>query len=118
MAAQWPSSLPQAPLYNGYSRTLRDTRIYTDNSSGASKVRNKFTAGVEDVTYRFVLDAAQKVTLENFYKQTLKNGALPYIFKEPESGTDRQYRFAKGSTLKFEREGLYYIIELKLEVLP
>lgn len=118
MSANWPSSLPQTPLYNGYSRTLRDTRIYTDNSSGASKIRNKFTASPEDITYRFVLDSAQKVTLENFYKQTLRNGALPFLFKEPESGVDRQYRFAKGSTLKFEREGLYYVFELKLEILP
>ena len=116
MSASWPSNLPQLPLARGYSRKLRDTRTKTNNQSGAAKVRNRFTAAPEDVTENYLLDAAQKLTLEQFYKNILKNGALRFTKKEPESGLLREYRIAE--PLQFAREGIYYTITLQLELMP
>lgn len=112
----WPSILPTSPLVNGYNRSLTETRLRTPNSSGADKVRNRYTAAVESVTEPYVLTVAQKEALETFYKSTLKNGALRFIKKEPESGNDSEYRFV--SPLSFVKAGIYYTTTLQLELMP
>jgi len=112
----WPSILPTSPLVNGYNRSLTDTRLRTQNQSGADKMRNRYTAAVENVTEPYVLTSAQKEALELFYKSTLKNGSLRFIKREPESGNDREYRFV--NPLSFVKAGIYYTTTLQLELMP
>jgi hypothetical protein len=112
----WPSELPTSPLVNGYNRSLTDTRLRTSNQSGAEKVRNRYTAAVENIMEPYVLTVEQKEALETFYKSTLKNGALRFVKKEPESGNDREYRFV--NPLSFVKAGPYYTTTLSLEIMP
>ena len=116
MTPTWPETLPTSPLVNGYNRSLTDTRLRTQNQSGADKVRNRYTAAVENITEPYVLTVAQKEALETFYKSTLKNGSLRFIKREPESGNDREYRFV--NPLSFVKAGIYYTITLNLELMP
>lgn len=113
---EWPSTLPSSPLVAGYNRSLTDTRLRTQNQSGADKMRNRYTAAVENVTEPYVLTVEQKEALETFYKSSLKNGSLRFIKREPESGNDREYRFV--SPLTFTKAGIYYTITLNLEIMP
>lgn len=89
----WPTSLPQKFLENGFSETLAPTVLRSDNDAGPPKVRQRFTASFDQISGAMHITAAQRVTLTDFYKNTLAGGSKTFLFDDPFDGTEREYRF-------------------------
>jgi hypothetical protein len=113
MAQNWPSTLPQAWLQDGYQETLPETAVRTEMDVGPAKVRRRFSVQVTPIQARMLMTTAQKGYLETFYNTTTVGGALSFNF--PNSGSD-VLRFVKSPG--FSQSGLNWTVDFDLEKLP
>lgn len=91
----WPTSLP-VPLVEGISYTPGQNVIRSQMDAGVAKMRRRFTAVPETLTFNLVLIEAQVQVLQDFVEITLAD-VLPFDwidFRKP-TGTGVTYRFTK-----------------------
>ncbi len=69
----FPSTLP-APSLPGYSGSQSETFIRTNMAAGAPRQRQQYTATLENMTFSFLLTAAQMATFRGFWKNTINGG--------------------------------------------
>ena len=112
----WPLTLPQYPLVNGYTRTPQESTIKFDTGIGKPKERNRSTAMPDNATEKYVLDDAQRVILKTFYDTTTQKGTITFFKPEPETGNTLEYRLLTPPS--FESSGLYWTATCSMEVLP
>lgn len=113
MSANWPDTLPQAWLNEGYQETLPDVMIRTQMDAGPAKVRRRFTCQVTPIKARLLLTTTEKGYLETFFNTTTAGGSLSFTF--PHDGAD-VLRFTKAPT--FSKTGLAWAVDFELEKLP
>lgn len=87
----WPATLPQSPLLDGYSEKTKDNTLRSQNDIGPPKMRPRSTAYTEDISLRFILTYSQKADLDTFYKTTLRGGALTYEWQGPTDSAKKTY---------------------------
>jgi len=112
--ANWPASLPQTPLLEGYKDTPQDSVLRSD-FDGYTKQRNRFTAVINDIEEHYYLTDDQYSVFRSFYKNDLSNGSSEFIKKDPVSGINQNYRFVK--PYDPQRVGLGWVIIINLEKL-
>jgi len=114
----WPTELPQQLFVNGYSQSFAETTIKSDMDAGPAKVRRRFTAGIEPISGKMVMTAAQLTMLETFYNTTLLGGSLRFSWTKPPAHTAAcEMRFTESpSWTAVEPE--VYEVSLSLEILP
>lgn len=89
----WPVGLQQKLETAGFQKTMGNTRIASDNDVGPRKVRSRFTDAVDNYTCQITLDFDDVATFETFYKTTLGNGSLPFLFTDSFTGLSTTFRF-------------------------
>lgn len=92
----WPVSLQQKMDVAGFQKRLGNTRVSTDMDVGPAKVRSRFTDAVDGYECQVLLDFSEVATFETFYKTTLGNGSLPFLFDDPFTLTATAFRFIPG----------------------
>lgn len=117
MAADWPTTLPQSPLIDGYDETPPDLTVRSENATGPAKVRRRATAGVRPVSWNMLLDTTQMTTFDDFFEGTLANGALPFNLKDPRTGLTFEYRIVNKPPYQLE-SGRLWRVNMQLERLP
>lgn len=113
MAQNWPSTLPQAWLNDGYQETLPNVMIRSEMDAGPAKSRRRFTAQVTPIKAQLLLTTAEKGYLETFFNTTIAGGALSFTF--PHDGSD-VLKSVKPPTLS--KIGLSWLVDWDLEKLP
>lgn len=83
----WPAGLPQMPLWDGWSETIRNQTVETPMDVGPAKVRRRTTVDIRDITACYKLTDAQKTTFVSFLNDTLAGGALRMDWPHPILGT-------------------------------
>ncbi len=91
----WPVTLPASPLVDGFQETPPPTVIRTEMDQGPAKTRQRTTAGVRRMQLSFILSKAQTATLDSFFTDTVKGGALGFDFTHPRTGSTLNCRFAE-----------------------
>jgi hypothetical protein len=114
MSQNWPDTLPQMWLQEGYQETLPETAIRSQMDAGPAKVRRRFTAQVTPFKAKMTMTAAQKGYLETYYKTTTAGGSLSFTF--PHDGSD-VLRFVKPPVFT-DKSGGNYGVDFELEKLP
>ena len=112
----WPVSLPQKPLQEGFSATKVDGRLRTSMSEGPEKVRRRFTATSENLTCAFHLSAAQLTTFNTFFDTTLVGGSLAYNWVHPVTSVACICRIQ--DMPMFAAVGVEWQVSFIVEVLP
>jgi hypothetical protein len=112
--ADWPSTLPQSPLLEGFRDTPQDS-VMRSEFDGYTKQRNRFTAVLNNVTERYYMTSTQYATFVNFYENTLSNGSEEFIKPDPVLNVSKPYRFVE--PYDSERVGLDWIVTVTLEKL-
>lgn len=115
MLPEWPSTLPPSPLIEGYFDTPQDSVLRTQ-MTGLNKQRNRYTAKLNNVEEKYLLTEAQMAVFENFYDNTLGNGALEFAKQDPRLKQERVYRFAGPYDMDYN--GKQYLVTLSLEKMP
>jgi len=87
--------------------------------TGKAFQRPRFTATVEPFRGKIWIDSAQYTTFYNFYKTTLRQGALPFNWKHPITGDTAELRFDAITPPQIKPlSGDQYEVTMNLEVLP
>lgn len=115
--ANWPVTLPQSVLQEGFGETLPDTSVRTAMDAGPPKVRRRTTAAVRPISAAIVVDATQASTLETFYLDTLKGGALPFDMVDPRTGVTASFMFAAPPAY-VPLSGTHWRVSLSMERQP
>lgn len=69
--ANWPSTLPEYPNQQGYSRVMRPNVLRSQMGYGPAKMRRRTTGNLYQVTMSFWLDQAQLEILNQFYDDNM-----------------------------------------------
>lgn len=115
--ATWPVSLPQNPLFAGYSEGTIDTSIRSSMAVGPAKVRRRISAGPTDINMQFLMTAAQLSDFITFYETTLLSGSLSFTMNHPRTGSSETWRIKKAPRWTKQSPTLY-LIPLEMELLP
>lgn len=89
----WPSQLQQKLEVSGFQFTPGNTRVATEMSVGPKKVRSRFTDAVDTYSCQVRLDFNELQIFLQFYKTTLGNGTLPFLFTDPFTESEAVFRF-------------------------
>lgn len=81
MAVNWPATLPQAP--GSYSEQPAKIIIGSENDAGPLKTRPRFTKAARRGRMTFLLTIQQWMTLDSFFENDLKGGAIAMNFRHP-----------------------------------
>lgn len=92
----WPVSLQQKMDVAGFQYVPGNTRVGTDMDVGPAKIRSRFTDAVDRYDLQHTLDFDDIATFKTFYKTTLGNGTLPFLFEDPFTETEETFRFVAG----------------------
>ncbi|NLS03626.1 hypothetical protein HGP14_09680 [Rhizobium sp. P32RR-XVIII] len=115
-APDWPSTLPQSFLRDGYAEEGADNLIVSEMSVGPAKMRRRTTANVRKISGGIRVTDDQFATLRSFVSDTIADRAMPFIFPDPHGGADLLVRMT--STYKVATLGLEWRVDIELEVLP
>lgn len=92
--AVWPTSLP--PLGNIGARISADDSVARSQmDAGPPSRRNRFTASTKSVSYTMTLSGAQVATLDTFFHDTLRSGALAFDWIDPRDDSAVSIAFKK-----------------------
>lgn len=115
-AINWPSTLPQKPEQQGYREVPQDGLVRSKNDAGPSTVRRRFTAISVNVEVQFVLDTDDMLIFEDFYRNTILDGALTFNFYSPITDSLVEHRFRNPPTISARNAA--WGIRMSLERLP
>ena len=115
----WPATLPQAPLYSGFSAKNGANFVRTPQDKGPAKVRRRGFSP-EQVQCQFLMTDAQLATFETFYRDTIK-GVARFGFTHPKTGEVVECRIAPsdqgGYSITPNTPGRWFVT-MTMEVLP
>lgn len=120
--ASWPETLPDL-IQIGTKVTPDDSVARTPMDAGPSSTRNRFTAVTKSVSRTMKLNGAQVDTLDAFYRDTLRNGALSFDWKDPidDSAVRMKFKRPIEHTLLGGRNSVAnreWLVSLSLEIQP
>lgn len=113
--AVWPGTLPQFVFKNGYSEKPGDNTIETPVDAGPAKQRRRYTAKVRrfSVTMRFT--PAERLIFENFHRDDLADGSLPFDWVHPLTQAPATFIFRKPHWAITRIVGTSVIVQINLE---
>ena len=115
--SEWPATLPQNLLIDGFSKSPANLMIRSQMDAGPAKVRRRFTAGVKPIQGEIKLTEAQLDTFKTFFNDTLIGGTLRFDWIDPDDGTTEvEMRFVEPPV--WTREGDLFVVEMSLEIMP
>jgi len=119
MNAQWPATLPQKPLANGFQEVLPNQVIGTQMDAGPKKLRRRFTAAVRPFAMTIKVRSALVETFDSFFVTDCAAGSLPFDWVHPRTGAASTYQFVAGQVPQYAPAGGdWWLITMTLELLP
>jgi len=119
---EWPSSLPQEPLTDGYSERPETLTVRSKMDKGPSKVRRLASLGVRIIPQQMLMSSTQVETFETFFEDSLANGVYRFSHYNPRTEESVEYRFVAGQdgpyTISPTPSSLWWTVSFQLEVLP
>lgn len=112
----WPASLPQDALLNGFAHDDLDNTIRSSMSYGPDKVRRRTTASIAHVTVPLVMTKTQLAALKTFYETTLQVTGQ-FTWKNHITQASINYRFRTPPAYRPIRGDLW-AVTLELETMP
>jgi len=89
----WPEILPCGLLADAFSKQTQSNVIRTRMDAGPNKVRRRYTAKTTNYSGNQVYDTAELMVFEQFYHSVIADGVLRFIFCDPISGEQAEFRF-------------------------
>jgi len=113
----WPGSLPQSPLIDDMQEIAPHLVQRSAMDLGPAKQRPRFTVNVRKFSWGFIMSEAQVATLDDFYLNTCKRGAIQFTLAEPRTGSTLNFRFTTTPAYR-QLSGNRYKVQLELETVP
>jgi hypothetical protein len=117
----WPASLPQNQ-FTGLSEQRGSAMLRTAMETGPAKSRPRFSKASRNFKIPLTLTGAQRVTFDSFFRMTLYEGSIPFLWTDPVTDSTLVFRFVKPPAWSLEAGGTTNLrvwkTTLELEVLP
>lgn len=117
MAENFPGSLQDKFNEQGFSYQIGETKLTSSMDVGPSKMRRRFTKGIDKVSASINLEYDDKETLVDFHNTTLNGGVDTFLFEDPFTLTDIEYRFVEAPSID-PIGGRWFNVKMKLEIIP
>lgn len=111
----WPTSLPSGVLEGTDKQTGEDNLLRSQMDIGPAKTRRRTTAGTGSLEGTLFLTQAQFDTFMQFWRSTLRSGALAFTFY---GANNFRFKTPPSWTTVRTALGPHYRVSLVLEVLP
>lgn len=115
--SSWPVGLQQRLNSESFEMKYGSTSVRSDMDIGPAKVRSRFTDAVDTYTCSILLDFAEKETLDTFFRTTLNNGVLPFLFNDPFTEVEASFRFVEAPSIR-ALGGRTFQVSMSWEKLP
>jgi len=117
MAEIFPPQIEQCFLLANYTQQAEPNVIRSDVEIGPAKTRRRYTLPIINVKAGMVMTGDELKIFDTFYHGALMSGALRFLFRDPVSGTEKEFRFIdppvyQPITIK------HWSVEMTLEILP
>lgn len=111
----WPATLPPVLRLDGQKARKKSNVIRTEMDAGPAKARRRYTVTEKLFEGSIILTEAQREILENWYQNTLGDGTLRFVMKDPQTLEPAEFRFSED----YEEDSLdgLWTISMKLEKL-
>lgn len=109
MTAEWPNSLPQAPLVGTFASQGQDNVVVGPSDVGEGARRRRASAVSEIVTFSLLMSLEQVRILKNFYDTDLGGGVYRFAFPDPISGESKDYSFSERYQVQHEQADIYRV---------
>lgn len=116
--ADWPSDLPHVPVFGGWTGGPQTNAASFQPETGPAIERPRATATphiFEAVFPRFT--TAQTVVFDDFVLRVLKQGTLPFLWRDPRSGDIARWRIVRADPLYSWRQTAAGIWSLSLKLM-
>ena len=120
--ALWPATLPQFGQI-GATVSADDSVARSSMDAGPQSRRNRYTAITKSVSYTMTLTGIQVGTLDVFFHDTLRNGALSFDWIDPRDDSPVGIAFKQppkytGIVSEQNTDERLWIASLSLEIQP
>lgn len=113
----WPATLPP-PALNTMQEVAPNNSIRSSMDKGPDIVRRRTTANVRLINFSMNLSPEQTDVLDDFYTNTTASGSLSFTYTHPRTGQVFEARFRGDPPQYNEREGMLWVAQVSLELLP
>lgn len=96
----WPIALQQKLNVDAFEKKFGSSSVRSDNDIGAAKVRSRFTDAIDVYGCQILIDFSEYSNLEVFYKTTLNNGVNRFLFTDPFSELETEFRFVEPPVIR------------------
>lgn len=117
----WPSTLPQAFLKDGFQHQLGDGRLRSPTDTGPGKERRRFSAVVDLVTARALMDDDQWDAFLDFIKTDIGGGTLAFTAPPPWGGSGDDVLVKLGEKMPARAPSDVpgkWLVSIDLEIMP
>lgn len=112
----WPATLPQSPLIEGFEYEFGEGAIHTEMDIGPPKSRRRSSSVAEPLIYPILVDMTQLSDLKTFFYTTTGMGVSPFNMPTP-FGT-KLVKFTKAPKPKVAGRHDLFRVDLELVILP
>ena len=114
----WPGDLPQFALEQGFSLKLSDNTRQTSMDSGPAKTRRRVTADTSQFDITIACTQEQLASFRAFYRDTLKDGALPFDWVDPTTRPAMTFQFVRPPPSVAAFGGMNFNVSMRLQRVP
>lgn len=114
---EWPYSLPDELLVDGFRGEFPKTKLRTEMDAGPAKQRRRFTATVEPLSGSIEVTSDQLERLQRFHNTDCAGGASEFLWAHPVTRDRVRMRFVTEPAYS-SLGGGYFKVDLSLEVMP
>lgn len=118
MASPWPATLQQKLNEANYAQSPQSRVITTDMDISIPKKRVRYTKGLKDLTGSIDVNTSEYSIFETFFETTLAGGSLPFLFNDPVTQVEYEYRFKDSTYSEASLGGGYFRLSFTWERLP
>jgi len=113
----WPSTLPQELIEDGFEETMQSISISTEMEVGPPKTRRRLTANFTPIKGSIIVTKDQRAIFLTFFHSTTAGGAIKFTWDHPITGTSVEMKIV-GQPKITPLGGDYFKIDMDLHILP
>ena len=113
-----PTSLPQAPLVEGYGEAPPDLSVRAQTDVGWAKTRRRATAGPTRITATYAMTGAQLAVFESFLAADIAERTLAFDWPRPRTGATVSARIVAAPQIVPAAAADRWRVGLTLELMP
>lgn len=117
MTSAWPATISQDALQSSYTEEPQRNVVSFEPEAGIVIERRRSSISTDAISFTSVIPSSQWDLLMTFYRDTLKDGVLPFTRRHPRSNSEATFKFTAAPTLTAVH-GAFYRVSFQMVRMP